>query len=174
MRCCSALKLPAFDGHCSLTTHCAYKLPYAVALSFFASVFSAESFQSQRRVLQLREREFRETLAYTHLSSFLSVLQVALAKEITDTASRDSSSRERFRVVERHSKNHASPMFKSLMICLEIVGTVGYNLIDSFMTLSRYFNCESCFIVAGSCESWKTWSISSWTFSWCSRLLPRQ
>jgi len=42
------------------------------------------------------------------------------------------------------------------------------------MILSRYFNCDSSFTVAGVSESLKTSSSSSWTFSWCSRLLPKR
>lgn len=56
------------------------------------------------------------------------------------------------------------PIFTSADIFLTIMSMLGYNLRDSFITLSRYFNCESSFILAVLCESSKTSFSSSWIF----------
>lgn len=66
------------------------------------------------------------------------------------------------------------PIFTSSDIFLKIMGMLGYNLRDSFITLSRYFNCESSFMLAGLCESLKISFTSSWIFSWHLRSLPIQ
>lgn len=53
------------------------------------------------------------------------------------------------------------PSLKSSTNFLERMGTLGYSLSDSFMTLSRYFNCDSFFMVIGTSELLKTFSSSS-------------